>query len=270
MANKELLETSCIKEAAKQLGFAVRVFDASGNFFSIDVDGRNLFFANRSGPWNSDSVFKIWRDKEFSYFLLKDAIRMPKSAGFADPFYVPPGAPAKKISERETTAAFRALAESLAQIFKFPFVLKMNSGLKGINVFLVKDKAEAIKALGEIFNPNSRTYDYIALAQEYVKISEEYRAIVFRKELVAVYKKGGKATPAGDEKTKKEIFDFIKPAFGIIDFDFSAFDIVRDKGGSLFLLEGNSRPAFSRFAKDNGRQALVDMYKKILTILREK
>lgn len=269
MANKELLETSCIKEASKRLGFAVRTFDAHGNFFSVKAGGRDLFFANRSGPWNSDSIFKIFRDKEFTHMVFGSSVRMPRSAGFADPFYVPPGQAESLAGKQERRDAFSQIAERMAGLFCFPFVIKMNAGLKGINVFLVKSEKEAIDALEKIFDCRFRTYDYVALAQEYIKIKEEYRVVVFRKELLLIYKKGSRAVVVKDEAEKKEIADFLKPVFEALDFDFGAFDVVRETSGGLCLLEANSRPSFRGLAKGAGREALVGMYSHILSLLKE-
>ena len=61
--------------------------------------------------------------------------------------------------------------------FTYPMIIKKNRGSWGTNVFKVTNKISLEKALLTIFNENSNSYDYIALAQSCIDIQNEYRAI---------------------------------------------------------------------------------------------
>jgi hypothetical protein len=264
MSDYQLLEVSCIKEAASRLGLPILSYDKSGNFFSIDISNKKFFFANWSGPWNSDSTFKIFQDKEFFYFLVKDKVEIPRSLGFLDPFYEPLSSRRHKIDEIKRKVALEQLAKLIADHFRYPFVLKRNSGMRGINVFLVKDEWETLSALSKIFNINSYSYDYVALAQEYVESVKEYRAVIFRKEFVLIYEKGKNVKAVHDTAIKHSIINLVSPIFDILDFDFAAFDIILGKDNKLYLLEGNSRPSFRGLVQGLGKEVLIEMYSRIL------
>jgi glutathione synthase/RimK-type ligase-like ATP-grasp enzyme len=61
--------------------------------------------------------------------------------------------------------------------------------------------------------------------------------------------------------------EFIAPIYELLELNYGGLDIIEDAAGALRLVEINSRPGFSYFVRDNGREPLVKMYEMILTSL---
>jgi D-alanine-D-alanine ligase-like ATP-grasp enzyme len=62
----------------------------------------------------------------------------------------------------------------------------------------------------------------------------------------------------------KELSLFLEPVYDRFQINFAGADLLRDKNGKLWLLELNSRPVFSIFIRDNGKEPVVKMYEKML------
>lgn len=68
-------------------------------------------------------------------------------------------------------------------------IVKRNSGTTGNNVFKVNSKSELKEAIETISNVNSKDFDRIAIAQDYLRIRTEYRAVYVNGELSFAYEK---------------------------------------------------------------------------------
>ena len=163
-------------------------------------------------------------------------------------------------------------------------IVKMNSGSHGTHVFLCKTKEEVETAIAAIFQKNSSDYDYIALAEDYIESSAEYRVICFDGQVVLAYLKdnsnavftgnlsplhweGAKAVLISDTTLVATLTRFLAPSFKAFPIHFGGFDVIEDKQGNLHLLEVNSRPDFSIFIRGNGDEPVTLMYEKILVSL---
>jgi biotin carboxylase len=115
---------------------------------------------------------------------------MPKTAGWVDP-----QGPAQYhgYARAESHAA---IVDKICAEFSLPVIVKRNSGSQGQHVFLCKSRAEAAAAVAAVFDPEPRGYDHVVLAQEYIEPRKEYRAIVFRKEVLLAYEKRQPEPPA--------------------------------------------------------------------------
>lgn len=165
----------------------------------------------------------------------------------------------------------------------------MNRGSLGHNVFLCEFRDDSVSALKSIFDQHSQYYDYVALAQDYVNIKHEYRAIWYRPkadqpragkgEVLLVYEKiatdknenlsplhnnSGKAVHITDEEIIKKVSGHIAKANLESTFEFLGIDVVIDDKDVMYVLELNTRPGFTYFIRDNGDEKLVEMYEKIL------
>lgn len=257
--------TRCLIEAAKRLGLAYKIFDDSGNLIEIESKGppathrgartgKKLFFANYSTPFNQNSFTRITRDKEFTYKILKDVIKMPKTVGFVDPEYNEGG------EMRSMPVSLPEIADQICRQFNFPFVLKPRSLSRGRNFFICRKKEDAGSALRSIFEKN-QFYDYLALAQEYIEPKNEYRVVVFKNvpELFYTVKK-----QVTDSTTTQGIEAFLRPILGYLDIGFAGLDVIEDSVGNKYLLEINAEPGFANFVEKNGEEPIVDLYSKIL------
>jgi glutathione synthase/RimK-type ligase-like ATP-grasp enzyme len=271
--------TRCVRLACERLGLPHSAHDAFGNFISIDLP-QPLYFANASTPFNSSSVDKICKDKEFSWKLLHDAVPMPRTQGYFDPF------PSDdRYAEYVTLQSYEAIADSVCEEFPLPVIIKMNAGQKGKNVFLCSDRMQVIDALTRIFDHASPSHDYVAIAQEYIEPKTEYRAIVFRGDIVLAYEKDsstatfvGNLSPLHYENAKARMLrnegaeaellarlqKTIDPLFPILGLEFGGIDIILGKDRTLQIIELNTHPGFSYFVRDNGDEPLIDMYQEIL------
>jgi glutathione synthase/RimK-type ligase-like ATP-grasp enzyme len=270
-----LPNTKCVHLACERLNIKHRFYDDNDNFVVVYLD-KPYFFVNCSTPFNDDGTHKISKDKEFSYRLLKDHIAMPKTIGFFDP---EPISDDNRIYTKQTD--IKEISQEILKSFSLPMIVKMNSGSQGKNVFLCNSETEVSGALKKIYSKESPLYDYVALAQDYIKIKREYRVIVFEREILLSYEKdissarfsgnlsplhyeNAKAVYVDDEVLISKIADFIRPMFNVFDVQFAGLDIVLDENDKMFLLETNVHPSFSYFVKDNGEEKLIDIYEKIL------
>ncbi|MDB4991789.1 MAG: Glutathione synthase/RimK-type ligase, ATP-grasp superfamily [Parcubacteria group bacterium] len=267
--------TRCIRAACERLGLTYQIHDTYGNFLSVELE-KPYFFVNFSTPFNNGSVDRICQDKEFSWLLSHDIIRTPRTKGYFNP------QPADvAYSAYIDHLDCESITREIVQNFSLPVIVKMNSGREGKNVFLCSGAEEIQSALEKIYDHNSSTYDYVAIAQEYILKEKEYRVIVFRGEVLLVYEKDcsagtfvGNLSPLHYENAVARHIDepqlilrmqeFIAPLIVKVDLEFAGLDVILDKENRLHLLEMNSRPGFSYFVRDNGEEKLIQMYERIL------
>jgi glutathione synthase/RimK-type ligase-like ATP-grasp enzyme len=273
------VNTRCVRAACDRLGIPYSTHDPYGNFVSVNLDQQH-FFVNASAPFNTSSVDKICKDKDFTSKLLSDAVRMPKSHGYFDPYPID-----EQYAGYVTEGNYDSIAADVAERFGFPVIIKMNAGQKGNNIFLCKDQAEARVAFAKIFDHSSPSHDYVALAQEYIAPKKEYRVIVFKGEIVLTYEKdisdakfvgnlsplhyeNAKAILIPDQELLARLQSCIDPLFPKLDLEFGGVDIIENDAGEHYVIELNTHPGFSYFVRHNGEEALVQMYEQILKSLR--
>jgi glutathione synthase/RimK-type ligase-like ATP-grasp enzyme len=272
----QIRNTECLQEACVRMRIPCEVIDDNGNVLKVMHEDKVLFFVNSTTPWNSAVASAICKDKYFSYKLLRSAVRMPRTISCFDPLVE------ERFSKYVTHSSVEDLAAAVCKDFPSPFIVKMNSGSEGRNVFLCHSKEEVAASLQAIYRKDSRSYDFIALAQEYIAPKKEYRVIVFKGDIMLVYEKSTKGaqfagnlsplhhTDAKAVRIEDPVFierlaAFIAPIFEKLDIGFVGIDVIESNDGELFMLELNSNPGFSYFVRDNGKEPLVEMYQKILT-----
>lgn len=270
----------CVVQACENLKIPYTFLDENQNFVRIDLK-KPYYFINFTSPFGRHDIVRVCRDKEFTYRLVKHAIRTPKTSGFLDPFCREGYRKYAKIkSYDEITAAIQTE-------YAFPVIVKRNQGTRGRNVFLCRNKSEIKTALQKIFNPDTKTYDYVAIAQEYIPIYREFRVVSFFGEILLIYQKNthgatfngnlsplhwenSKAELMTDPQLKQEIQQFIAPLNQILELEFAGLDIAQDHQGQLWLIEINSQPDFELFIRDNGEAPVIRIYEKMLQRLRQQ
>ena len=266
----------CLATACDNLNIPYRYLDRHHNFIEVKPAGSlSLFFANAATPFNSDVVNRICADKEFTYLLLNEVIAMPATLGFFNPDSLDIYELYRNVKSRTE------IIETIQQNFSWPLIMKRNAGQQGNNVFLCPTEKDLHRALKKIYNPKSQQYDYVALAQEYIKPKAEYRLIFFREKLLLAYEKSiagatfngnlsplhwdqAQAIPIEDQAQLAALADFAQPIFAPLPVTFAGLDVIEDEQGKLWLIEINTRPGFKFFIHSNGEQPLIEMYEKIL------
>ncbi|MEG4805549.1 ATP-grasp domain-containing protein [Microcoleus sp. ARI1-B5] len=266
---------SLILEACQELNISYEILAPNQNLIRIKLNGKDYYFVNFSMPFNNEQIVHIFKDKEYTYHLLKGQIKTPQTLGFLSPFCE------EKYHKYLVFKDCEEIAAEVSQKFSLPVIVKRNRGSAGNNVLLCETKEQIKAAIETVFNINSKNYDYVCLAQEYIDIQHEYRAVFFNHKLVLLYEKdkseakfagnlsplhweGAKAKHITDSETISEIEKFVRPVFEEITINYGGFDIAIDRNGEYWLIEINSSPNFEIFVRDNHRQIAVKMFKDIL------
>ena len=267
--------TRCVRKACDALGIPYQTHDAYGNFVAVGLDPVR-YFVNAATPFNNGAVDKICKDKAFAAGLLKEVTRTPRTRGYFDPYPQDP-----QYAGYVVEKSYEEIADSILGEFPLPVIVKMNSGLKGKNVYLCKDRTEVLRAVETIFNHELPSSDFVALAQEYIAPKREYRAVVFRKKVLLVYEKdisgatfignlspfhyeNARAAQVTDPAVITRVRESIGGMFAVLDLEFGGIDLIEDNAGTLHVIELNTHPGFNYFVRDNGDGPLVAMYENIL------
>ncbi|AVH70752.1 ATP-grasp domain-containing protein [Nostoc sp. 'Lobaria pulmonaria (5183) cyanobiont'] len=268
---------SLLLKACKNLNISYEILHPSENLIKIKLNSKQHYFCNYSTPLLNQAVAHLIKDKEYTYHVLNKKVNLPRTVGFLSPFCD---------SQYKIYLKFPTIPDIVLEIkenFETPVIIKRNSGAGGHNVFLCDNLNEIETALKEIFTINNK-YDYVALAQEFIHIKSEYRAVFLNKELVLLYEKditdakfvgnlsplhwdGAKAKYINDPQILSEITNFAQPVFQELDIDYGGFDIVLDRDNQYWLIEINSHPNFSLFIRDNGEEPILRIFEKMLISL---
>jgi len=264
--------------ACKRLGVEYSFEHETKNVVAVVVENKRYVFTNWATPLNVHSVAQLCQDKEYFYSFYKDVVQMPKSEGFLCP----------NIDERYkrylSSSSVDEIISSVEEQFSYPVIVKKNRGSWGRNVFKVSSTEELERALLEIYNYKSASFDYVALVQEYIEIDREYRVVFLGGELEFAYEKvvdgavcgdnlsplhweGARAQFVEDRALLEEFATFSKGMFAKAMIDFCGVDIAVDKQGQMWLIEANSSPGFDYIIKSEGEERVVELYEKMLGYL---
>ncbi len=267
-------------QACQNLNIPYEILHTYENLVRIKLD-KYYYFCNYSTPLIEQSVAQIIKDKEYTYSILKDKIKTPKTMGFLSPFCD------EKYQKYLKLKTIPHIAHEIENNFQFHVIVKRNSGSGGLNVFLCQNLEEITTALTTIFNINHKNYDYVAVAQEYISIKREYRAIFLDKKLILLYEKdisqatfsgnlsplhweGGQAKYINNPKIIAEIESFCQPIFQELNLDYTGLDIVVDQHDQYWFIEANSHPNYDIFTRDNDPKLAVNVFEKMLMFLSYK
>ncbi len=170
-------------EACKSLSIDYEILHPNQNLVKVKISDREFYFTNYSTPLIPQSIAEIFKDKQYFYQVFQDVVKMPRTFSFVSPYCD---------AKYKEYLQFTSIDEIIAEIennFELPIILKRNRGSGGNNVFKCHDSQDMRTALENIFNVNSKSYDYIALAQESINIVKEYRSVCLNQEQVILYDK---------------------------------------------------------------------------------
>lgn len=262
----------CLTQACNNQQIKYQYLDAEKNFIRVALGDGLLFQQNRT-PFNTEVIASICKDKEHTYQLLHKQIAMPKTIGFLD-FNTH-----DQYQQYVNYPSQQAVINKIEQEFNYPLVIKRNNGALGINVFLCHDREMTATALGEIFNRMNYSYDYIALAQEYIQPAQEFRVVFFRGELLLCYQRvsenkafgarywdtnKGHALPIDNQEELSRLTQFAQPALKLPGLNYVGLDIIKNTEGEYHLLEMNSGPKYNHYVQSCGEKAIIELYEKML------
>jgi glutathione synthase/RimK-type ligase-like ATP-grasp enzyme len=265
-------------EACEASGFTYEFIDVDQNFVRVKLDSGWQYFELNKTPFNTEVAYCICKDKSHTYQLLKNKIAMPKTLDFLD-FKVDP----KYLQYKHHNSVASAL-HHIEENLTYPIVVKCNKGALGVNVFMCEDDLQTEKAFDEIFDHQSRVYDYIALAQQYIVSKAEYRllcvygqpAFAYRRGQTSAsfnakyWEKGEHAELVTDETLFKRLVEFVAPVHAELPMGLVGYDIILDEHDELYLIELNASPQFNNFIKHNSVDPVIDLYKKGLSELNKR
>ena len=265
-------------QACQDSSITYEILHPNQNLIKVIIGDRDYYFTNYSTPLTPQSVAEIFKDKQYFYQVFQDVVKMPRTLSFISPYCD------EKYKEYLQFSSIDEIIAEIEKKFELPIILKRNRGSGGSNVFRCHDSQQMRKALEFIFNINSKSYDYIALAQESINIVKEYRCVCLNGEQVILYNKdfsqakftgnlsplhweGAIAKQVRDSQVIHAIDEFIKPIFLKMAIAYVGLDVALDDQGSYWLIEANSHPNFDIFIRDNGKDAIIKLFQKILDYL---
>lgn len=268
-----------LMQACKNSSIAYEILHPNQNVVKVKFGDREYYFTNYSTPLTSQSVAEIFKDKQYFYQIFQGVVRMPRTLSFISPY-----CDEKYLEYLEFSSIDKIITE-IKKNFALPVILKRNRGSGGNNVFKCTDLLEVRNALDHIFNINSKNYDYVALVQEPIHIIKEYRSVCLNHEQIVLYEKdisqakftgnlsplhweGAIAKQIDDVHVMQAINQLIKPIFQKMAIAYVGLDIAFDNQGNYWLIEANSHPNFDIFIRDNGEEAIVQLFQKILEYLK--
>lgn len=244
---------------------------------TVNLD-KPLYFVQAHTPFDREDIYRICKDKDLSYTMLKGICNVPKWMSFLDP---------EVTKEYENFIHEKSIQEIINTVADWsrPLIVKRNQGSKGVNVFLCETTAQITQAFNSIFDQNSKHYDYVGLAQEYIQPEAEYRVIAYKGKALLAYKKdisnahftsnlsplhweGSKAVHITDPNLLKQFESYIAPIFKKLPIVYIGFDIIKRVNGPFYLIEMNKSPGVDIFVRDNGLDPVTQMYIQIIEDLR--
>jgi len=277
LTNIKMLLAACNK-----LAIEYQILHPHQNLVKVNIGDRDFFFTNYSTPLTPQSIAEIFKDKQYFYQVFQDVVKMPRTLSFVSPYCD------RKYQEYLKFSSIDQIINEIENNFDLPIIIKRNRGSGGNNVFKCDDLLQIRNALEQIFNVNSKNYDYVALAQEPINIVKEYRCVCLNKEQVILYDKdfsqaaftgnlsplhweGAIAKQVSDRQIIADIDQFIQPIFQKMPaIAYVGLDIAVDNCGIYWLIEANSHPNFDIFIRDNGEEAIVELFQKILQYLNKQ
>lgn len=262
-------------EACQLLGKSYKIQHVSENL--VTVQGKHLF-VNWSTPLNSQSAARVCTDKDYSHSLVSPVIPMPKSKAFVSPFVE------QNFEEYVSEKNLESIAAKLLAEFSLPVIIKPNGGSHAVNVFCCYSPEEVMLAVRSVFDVESKDYDYVLIAQEFVPCKQEYRVLWLDGQVKFAYQKGLSWSVSTEQRRAERLADaqadlvtdaeqiarfqeFLAPLTVVGGLRYCGLDVLERVDGTLCLIELNGSPGFDFFIRSNGMSLVVELYQDLLEAL---
>lgn len=242
-----------VKEVCEENRLSFVMLGKKGNILELKKSKKKYFFTYTTTPFNTEDVQHICNDKFITYQILESNSLMPRTKKYLRPDLDPAW---------HDTLDFSSLLEIISDIkdnFKFPFIIKMNSGSLGRNVFKCENNKDIEKAVKMIFKE-----DWALLAQELVEKHKEFRVMIVNNSVELVYTKGGSNFYYKGDKVFEDTKKFLVPLKRKINLGWAGLDVVLDKKKKLHLVEINTKPSLISAVRSGKKQEAKSLYKKAL------
>ncbi|NUN65624.1 alpha-L-glutamate ligase [Pseudanabaena biceps] len=275
-----LTNIKVLLEACQNLELKHEILHPNQNLVKVEINNLDYYFTNYSTPLIPQAIAEIFKDKQYFYQVFQDVAKMPRTISYISPYCD------EKYREYLQFTTVIEIVEQIKNNFELPIIVKRNRGSGGNNVFKCVDAFQVQQALENIFNVNLKSYDYIALAQEPINIIKEYRCVYVDRHLEVLYEKdisqakftgnlsplhweGAIAMAVSDQQIRQAIDQFVQPIFQKMSIAYVGLDVAVDDRGVYWMIEANSHPNFDIFIRDNGKDAIVQLFQKILNYLMQ-
>jgi len=275
-----IINIKCLTTACDKLSVPYSFIDEEHNVVELKIKDKKYLFLHTTTPFNNESEAHLFLDKYYTYKLLSKNVNMPFTKSYMDPTVD------SRYLHYLNYKSIDEITQDISNNFSYPLVIKMNKGARGRNIHRCNSKEETELAINKVFDKQSRDYDYIMLAQEYIKIQKEFRVIFFKNKIVLIYEKdfskaefsnnlsplhmnNSFAKEVKDTSLHDKINDFTKEIYPLTNLNFAGLDIILDENNKFYLLEISSKPGFEFFARDNGEETLTKMYEDMIRELTD-
>lgn len=278
MAEK-IIAPQLIAKACQKANLSFTSASQDGVVIKIHLPKRDHLVVNFNLGLIDSSLTYICKDKSYQIELLKKVVNFPVTKTYLDPH--------SKYGHLAKNPTIESVVEDILNNFSLPVIVKMNQGSEGQGVYLCQNSDEVEKAVTTIFSHQNWEYDYVLLAQQYIKPAAEYRAIFYKDKLEILYLKdnaqstftgnlsplhfsGAQAIEIIDPEIKEKVEKFLRPIFSEINLKYAGFDIIFDENNQPWLIEINSAPAFAYFLQNNPAEKVIQLFCKIFSDLKNE
>lgn len=240
-----------VEELSKEEGFSFNKIDTLGNLAEIIYLGKKHYFTYTTTPFNREDVQHICNDKFLTYSLLSGDNLMPETMKYLRPDLDPVW------HDKIEFGSESEIVSDILKNFEFPFIVKMNAGSLGLNVFKCEKKEDVASVVSKIFK-----VDWALLAQEFVDKKHEYRVLIVNNSVELVYNKGGKGEFYEEGDFFEKIQKFLEPLSKRINLGWAGLDVILDSEDKPWLIEINTKPSLVSAIRAGKKEKLKQLYKK--------
>jgi carbamoylphosphate synthase large subunit len=253
-------------------GIEYQSLHPAGNL--IRISGTPHVFANHLTPFNRDVHGLICKDKHFQQLLLPEGW-YPHTKAYLDPHT------SAAYQEYVDLKSHEEIREDILKNFQLPLIIKANRLSMGHHVFLCNSSEEIDTSITKMYE-DSKHYDYVLLAQEYLDIKSEYRVVYFDGQIHFMYLKDNSTAEfrnnlsplhwdeaqAVDIQPEDKIWFEADSICQIIteslDIEYFGLDLAVTTDGHLKIIEINGGPGFAKYIRDCGGKKVQSLYRAML------
>lgn len=266
----------CLQKLCQEKNISYSFLQNDPTFIQVHLAKQTFSFIQNTLPLNSSQTSLLCQDKDYTYKLLSQHLKMPLTQSFIDP----------NLNWPDSWSDLEVILNHIENNFNYPLIIKPNRGSVGKLVRACHNRKETKEALQNIFAPTP-DYDRLALVQPQISIKKELRVIWLLGQIQFIYEKkfqqatffgnlsplhwrGATAPLTCDLRLQTKLQTWLQPALKTLNLQYGGLDIIQDHQDNFWLLEINSRPMFTHFITHNGPQKVQELYHRTITFLEQQ